>query len=1229
MADSASMASNRTPRTPTEGDKSIQRPAGDGQFYLSRSNPAVEPAHATPPLDGPSALLGLSEHPHSSHRTADTASYNAPAWSRQSPSSTSDSSGQMIPPTSSFYDPEQAVAQDTPDYQQWIDAYSQGQMQYPGNVPNQMTAGGYQHGPPHVGDALHPPMHHPSSQLQGQFHFVQNPHYPTSHFDQDHPAYQPRTQRRIPATSAVSRGHGAQPTGSAGDMSASALHGAISYQDYQAPNRSPNEPAFYYPSNNFEYPAEGQQAHYPHSQPHSSSEPMSASTNYTPLSNYAELHQSSVSPPGGAWQDDSGQSAHPAHTAQSVPAPSPSSLGGSFARSHQPAQINSSAGGPAQRLVVNTEGAKAALATGKRPRGAAPAAAGGRGRKRTRKDGGEGGGDSDSSSDDDIGGGAGRAMGRQSRLPGACTHCKKLKMKCDFPKNENVCKRCKAGGHQCVVEGRKPRTAPNKREYLLAQIRQKDAIIESLLKQLHNPYLATPLSIASYRMATSPSDKNNQDVIAWLDRLQESVRTAGGKGGPAAFSLSSREKERGDEQGSESEEEHEQSQKTEQDEDDDDTTGPPTLPDAAVPLGLIANLSLSNTTKKTKGKNKAQMTAKEREESLDDDNVGVANETYFMPGPASDLNIRANLIEQHSPPEILVHGLVTPQDVEKLFDIYFTKINPFLSLLNPILHTPSTTFARCPFLFTVICAISSRFYPEKSEIYAIAMHFAKSEAANALINGWKSVELCQAYLLMSYYAVPAKRWEEDRSWLYTGLAIRLATDLNLHQVSTVKSNTEKAAREVLNRTRTWMICFNLDRSVATQFGKPSTIKEDYITRHCKDWYKSSPYNDKYDIHICAYSTLLRIVAEFHEAIYSDPDSPTGLNKNMDFREVTLEHDRKLEDFQDEWTRKFDEDSDPNDPGCCIRVALAPFLVNYSRLVMYSFGFQQAFERGIELADRLFFTKCFESAKNVVRIMIEDLAPSGYMKYSPDGYFVFAAFASAFLLKLLRPEFAKLLTPESETQIYDLIARLIQIQSSPEIAIDDRHTPKLYARFLAGLLQKHRHDGATSGRLQIFQPPSGNVSTSAGFAIPPGSTASSQVFSVAPPQAGYQDVGHTRSVAGRDGRPLTPVYEPETTYAQATGPIDLGGFLDSSDFAMSDLNGGFEQEMLATMRAIKNPAWWDNMMMPGFSWTSNAPMAQANGINGVNGMMGHPAQNGDAMPYMNGMNRMNLAPVPIG
>ena len=65
-----------------------------------------------------------------------------------------------------------------------------------------------------------------------------------------------------------------------------------------------------------------------------------------------------------------------------------------------------------------------------------------------------------------------------------------------------------------------------------------------------------------------------------------------------------------------------------------------------------------------------------------------------------------------------------------------------------------------------------------------------------------------------------------------------------------------------------------------------------------------------------------------------------------------------------------------------------------------------------------------------------------------------------------------MTKDQENNVFDLIGRLIQTLSSPKIAIDDRHTPKLYARFLAGLLSRHRRDGVTVGRSQPV-PPSQN------------------------------------------------------------------------------------------------------------------------------------------------------------
>lgn len=105
-------------------------------------------------------------------------------------------------------------------------------------------------------------------------------------------------------------------------------------------------------------------------------------------------------------------------------------------------------------------------------------------------------------------------------------------------------------------------------------------------------------------------------------------------------------------------------------------------------------------------------------------------------------------------------------------------------------------------------------------------------------------------------------------------------DLNLNVRSTVKPKNTLHARELLNRTRVWLNCYNVDRSLGTQHGRPPTIpNDDWIASHSEDWWRSSDLNIKgFDIHTSAYTSELRVVGQFRAKIYSDPKSPTGLNK---------------------------------------------------------------------------------------------------------------------------------------------------------------------------------------------------------------------------------------------------------------------------------------------------------------------------------------------------------------
>ena len=79
-------------------------------------------------------------------------------------------------------------------------------------------------------------------------------------------------------------------------------------------------------------------------------------------------------------------------------------------------------------------------------------------------------------------------------------------------------------------------------------------------------------------------------------------------------------------------------------------------------------------------------------------------------------------------------------------------------------------------VLNAVCTVASRYYKEKPHIHGMAVHFAKAAAANAVIDGWKTVEMCQAFALWSVYNPPARRWEEDRAWCYTGIAFRSVSE---------------------------------------------------------------------------------------------------------------------------------------------------------------------------------------------------------------------------------------------------------------------------------------------------------------------------------------------------------------------------------------------------------------------------------------------------------------------
>ncbi|KAI0041669.1 hypothetical protein FA95DRAFT_1565152 [Auriscalpium vulgare] len=621
-----------------------------------------------------------------------------------------------------------------------------------------------------------------------------------------------------------------------------------------------------------------------------------------------------------------------------------------------------------------------------------------------------------------------------ARRPGACSRCKRLKMKCVFTNDGNSCSRCSVGGHECLVEGRKPRT-PGQREFLLRQIREKNEAISDLLSQLHHTSaMSTPLSISASRMLLSSAEREaNGEVLSWMDKRHTATARSSEK---ACLSYDTSLLE--DEDMLSDEEDDEDSADELQLMPSDasqmahlDDPRLIALPDEGAPLGFIANCALKL--------NQATVAPNPSFAGLQ---FGVANHHYFQPSPYADLNLRRIIVEREMLPDILVSGLISPDEGRVLFDVFFEHINPFLSLLDEAIHNAASVLRRCPFLFTVVCAVSSRYYSQRPGLYKLAIHFAKASAASASVDGWKCVEMCQAYLILAAYGVPHRRFEESRSWFYTGVATRLAVELNLNSISALRPSDERHERELLNRYRTWMICCIMDGSMSLEMGKPPICRdEDEILRNSTRWCSESKFRHPLDAELPTLIELIRIIHRFNDSVGSL--GPRALQ--------TRNLPSIIEAFQHELRRAVDHYSTAMSGK--LRVGMVAYFQQYCRLIIFSFGLRSETTADAPITKpSMYLASCIDAAFSLLRIWKDHLLLTGHMKYAPDFFFVGTGFAGAFLLKLLHPRFVAVLGDEERLQILTLEETLIRILASDTIAADDQHTPRLYAAFLDSFLK---------------------------------------------------------------------------------------------------------------------------------------------------------------------------------
>ncbi|CAA7270167.1 unnamed protein product [Cyclocybe aegerita] len=390
-------------------------------------------------------------------------------------------------------------------------------------------------------------------------------------------------------------------------------------------------------------------------------------------------------------------------------------------------------------------------------------------------------------------------------------------------------------------------------------------------------------------------------------------------------------------------------------------------------------------------------------------------------------------------------GIITEDDAKMLFDAIFLRLNPFVNLLDPALHTVSYVRSKCPFLFTTLVMAGCKFF--KAEKFKQCQKLANEFAVRAFAECWKRVEVVQAFACMTYWKEP----DDSRTWTFIGYACRMAVELGLNRYVANPSPTETDFQrlERRNRERTYLVLFVHDRSLSMQTGRHWMLPEDELVRNAMTWHEAGGGVVRpEDVVIAAFVVLRRIAAETTDIFYSTKGSLANSNSDINYEVVLSNCNARLTQWDNTWRHEMEKAG-----GEKFHFSFLSFFRLYVRLFLNSFGIQASLLPGSRQPPSLqALTMCCTSALDSLRIISQDF--HDMHRYGQDSITVMTAYSAVFLLRLLRgPTTGNQLGPNAAHEIHTLIS---QTADSYHEASSSSHSPvsisaSYHARFLRALV----------------------------------------------------------------------------------------------------------------------------------------------------------------------------------
>ncbi|KAH8807279.1 hypothetical protein F5884DRAFT_788875 [Xylogone sp. PMI_703] len=386
--------------------------------------------------------------------------------------------------------------------------------------------------------------------------------------------------------------------------------------------------------------------------------------------------------------------------------------------------------------------------------------------------------------------------------------------------------------------------------------------------------------------------------------------------------------------------------------------------------------------------------------------------------------------------DVITLGLVNPTLAESLFDSFINVLNPYISQLDPVLHTFPYVRRKSPFLLNSILAAAAKIY--NPALYPSLRKHAEDAYLETVRTGAKSTEIVQAIMILTYWKEP----EDTRAWVTLGYVIRMCMDLGWHKLNAKSTQhrqgmTEKQRREARNVERTWLVLFVYDRSISLQTGRPWMIERNDFIEGIEVWGKDVWANDN-DVLLCAFVTLRLVTSEGFGLLNHRGGSLQSMESLL----------KVLNNSIDKWEEKWLCIARGESESC------HPFLIRFYgthlRLQLFSLPLHKVLgSKSYEIPHNL--ESLWISYSSAIEMLKLVSSFSSRLYFAQDSVHIMTAYSAAFLIKLLLSASSSIVNQiEQDTiEVIRTAARVFSQQAAPPGS-----SCFLQAKFLANVVLKY-------------------------------------------------------------------------------------------------------------------------------------------------------------------------------